>query len=72
MNIIRHYGRYLVRYLRETRGVMAMEYAIIIGVVVVGVGAAVAAFQTDITAFLENVSTDLTKTRASVSVTPKK
>ena len=66
MNIIRHYGRYLVRYLRETRGVMAMEYAIIIGVVVVGVGAAVAAFQTDITAFLENVTTDLAKTRTSV------
>ena len=72
MNIIRHYGRYLVRYLRETRGVMAMEYAIIIGVVVVGVGAAVAAFQTDITAFLENVTTDLAKTRTSVAPGKKK
>ena len=48
MNIIRHYGGYLVRYLRGTRGVAAMEYAIIVGVVVVGVGAAVAAFQDEI------------------------
>ena len=39
--IIRHYCGYLVRYLRETRAVAAMEYAIIVGVVVVGVGLAV-------------------------------
>ena len=48
MNIIRHYGGHLVRYLRGTRGVAAMEYAIVVGVVVVGVGAAVAAFQDEI------------------------
>ena len=67
MNIIRHYGGYLVRYLRGTRGVAAMEYAIVVGVVVVGVGAAVAAFQDEINAFIGNVTTDLTTTRTSVT-----
>ena len=67
MNIIRHYGGYLVRYLRGTRGVAAMEYAIVVGVVVVGVGAAVAAFQDEINAFIGNVTADLTTTRTSVT-----
>ena len=49
MNIIKYYAGYLVRYLRGTRAVAAMEYAIIVGVVVVGVGAAVVLFQTNIT-----------------------
>ena len=39
MNIVKHYGGALVRYLRATRAVAAMEYAIIVGVIVVGVGA---------------------------------
>ena len=67
MNIIRHYGGYLVRYLRETRGVAAMEYAVVVGVVVVGVGAAVALFQKDVTKFLANVTADLTTTRGSMT-----
>ena len=65
MNIIKFAG-YLVRYLRGTRGVAAMEYAIVVGVVVVGVGAAVATFQTEITAFIGNVTADLATTRTSV------
>ena len=67
MNIIRHYGGYLVRYLRGTRGVAAMEYAVIVGVVVVGVGTAVALFQKDITKFLANVTKDLTTTRTEMA-----
>ena len=67
MNIIRQYGGYLVRYLRGTRGVAAMEYAIVVGVVVVGVGAAVAAFQDEINTFIGNVTADLTTTRTSVT-----
>lgn len=66
MNIIRHYGGYLVRYLRGTRGVAAMEYAIVVGVVVVGVGGAVAAFQDEINDFIGKVTADLAKTRTSV------
>jgi Flp pilus assembly pilin Flp len=63
MNIIRHYGGYLVRYLRETRAVAAMEYAIIVGVVVVGVGVAVTAFQVEIVALITDVTADLKVTR---------
>ena len=45
MNRIMHYAGYLGRYLRGTRAVAAMEYAIIVGLVIVGVAAAVTAFQ---------------------------
>ena len=66
MNIIRHYGGYLVRYLRETRAVAAMEYAIIVGVVVVGVGLAVGLFQDEITGMIKDVTADLKTTRGAI------
>ena len=69
MNIIRHYGGYLVRYLRGTRGVAAMEYAIIVGVVVVGVGAAVVLFQKEVTKFIADAAGDLGKTRTKMTDT---
>ena len=59
MNSIMHYCGHLVRYLRGTRGVAAMEYAIIVGVVVLGVGAAVTAFQVEIADIISDVTTDL-------------
>ncbi len=55
MNIIRQ-CRYVGRYLRSTRGVAAMEYAIIVGVIVVGVGVAATAFQARITAFITDMT----------------
>ena len=67
MNIIRYYSGHLVRYLRGTRGVAAMEYAIIVGVVVVGVGVAVTAFQTEIVGLITDVTADLKVTRAAVN-----
>ena len=60
MNIIKYYAGYLVRYLRGTRAVAAMEYAIIVGVVVVGVGAAVVTFQSQITAFITAAGSEIT------------
>ncbi len=65
MNIIRQCRR-MGRYLRCTRGVAAMEYAIIVGVVVVGVGAAAVAFQTEITTFITDMTTQLTDTRTEI------
>ena len=59
MNSIMHYCGYLVRYLRGTRGVAAMEYAIIVGVVVVGIGTAVTAFQVEIADLINDVTADL-------------
>jgi Flp pilus assembly pilin Flp len=66
MNSIMHYCGHLVRYLRGTRGVAAMEYAIIVGVVVVGVGAAVVAFQEQVTDFIEKAASDITDTRTEM------
>ena len=65
MNIIKYYAGYLVRYLRGTRAVAAMEYAIIVGVVVVGVGAAVVTFQEQIVAFITAAGTEITDTQTA-------
>ena len=66
-SIIRHCGGYLVRYLRETRGVAAMEYAIIVGVVVVGIGFAVGTFQDEIVGMISDVTADLKTTRTAIA-----
>ena len=66
MNIIKYYAGYLVRYLRATRAVAAMEYAIIVGVVVVGIGLAVGLFQDEIVGIITDVTTDLKTTRKDI------
>ena len=65
MNIFKHgklCAEYLGLYLRGTRGVAAMEYAIIVGVIVVGVGAAALAFMADIKTFMDGVGDEITGT----------
>ena len=59
--------RYLARYLRQTRAIAAMEYAIIVGVVVVGVGLAVGLFQDEITGLIQDVTADLATTRTTIA-----
>lgn len=71
MNIIKCYAKYLVRYLRGTRGVAAMEYAIIVGVIVVGIGAAVATFQDEITGMITDVTNDLVQSRKDIKTNQK-
>jgi Flp pilus assembly pilin Flp len=71
MNIIRYYSGHLVRYLRGTRGVAAMEYAIIVGVVVVGVGLAVGLFQDEIVGMIQDVTADLKVTRKAIDTDQK-
>jgi Flp pilus assembly pilin Flp len=66
MSIIKNCVWYLHQYLRGTRAVAAMEYAIIVGVVVVGVGAAVVAFQEEVKDFIEKAATDITDTRTTM------
>lgn len=56
MNII-NWGKYVLWYLRGTRAVAAMEYAIVVGVVLVGVGAALTTFNTQVTALIARAST---------------
>ena len=48
--------KYWVQYLRGTQAIAAMEYAIIVGVVVVGLAAAAATFNTNITNFINTMS----------------
>ena len=44
----------LVRFLRESKGVSALEYAILVGVIAVGIGAALSLFSGQITTALAN------------------
>ncbi|MCY4488405.1 MAG: hypothetical protein OXF11_15010 [Deltaproteobacteria bacterium] len=67
MNGVKRSLGMLVRYLRGTRAIAAMEYAIIVGVVVVGVGTAVALFQDEIVGIITDVTADLKTTRTGIS-----
>lgn len=42
------------RFLRDNKAVSALEYAILVGVVAVGIGTALTAFNTEITTALKN------------------
>ncbi len=66
MNMVKHCAWYLIRYLRGTRGVAAMEYAIIVGVVVVGMGTAVALFQDEVVDLIQGVTADLVTLDTSI------
>ena len=48
------------QFLRQSRAVSALEYAILVGVIAVGVAAALATFNDSITAALTTISADLT------------
>lgn len=52
--------RFLGRFARAQEAVSALEYAIIVGVVVAGVGGAIAAFTGDVEDAIEGISTDIT------------
>ena len=70
MNIFKHgklCAEYLGLYLRGTRGVAAMEYAVIVGVVVVGVGLAITAFQVEIQEFINAMAGRLSSTGTGFS-----
>lgn len=59
MKRIMHYAGYLGRYLRGTRAVAAMEYAIIVGLVIVGVATAVGVFGDKIEALFGRAGTQV-------------
>lgn len=61
---IKRYGKGFFRYLRSTRAVSALEYAILVGVVVAGVGAAVTTFSNEITAMIGRMQAVVTGTTA--------
>ena len=45
---IKHKSRHLRRFLKGTEAVSALEYAIVVGVIGVGIGAVIAALGTDL------------------------
>ena len=69
----KHISRRLRRFARTNEAVSALEYAILVGVIAVGVGAAIALFQDNITAAIAaiggNVTTATTITGAG-TITP--
>ena len=53
----KHISRRFRRFARANEAVSALEYAILVGVIAVGMAAALAAFETQITAALTNIGT---------------
>jgi Flp pilus assembly pilin Flp len=59
------------RYLRNNRAVSALEYAILAGVITVGVAAALTAFSGSITEFIGNIGTEVSETEmADIDLNP--
>jgi Flp pilus assembly pilin Flp len=59
------------RYLRNNRAVSALEYAILAGVITVGVAAALTAFSGSITAFIDALGTEVsTTTPGDIDIDP--
>ena len=54
------------RFLRDTRGVSALEYAILVGVVALAVGAALTVFGGQITDAVKTIGDNLEATHATV------
>ena len=63
--IIRHKSRRFRRFLRANKAVSALEYAILIGVISVAVGAALVTFGGDITAAIEGIGDKVVTTAGS-------
>ncbi len=55
----KHQSRRFRRFLRANEAVSALEYALLVGVVAVGVGGAIVAFQDEVVNALEGIETDL-------------
>ena len=60
-----HLLRPLRRFRRATKAVSALEYAILVGVIAVAVGAALATFGGEITTAIEKIGTNLKATTAT-------
>ena len=62
--IVKNILRFLRRFLRAQEAVSALEYAILVGVIVAGVGGALVAFSEDITAALTTIGTGVEEIEA--------
>lgn len=55
MTTITYYTKKFTHYLRHNRAVSALEYAILVGAIAVAMGAALAAFGTQLQTALQNI-----------------
>ena len=68
MTTITRYTKKFAHYLRNNRAVVAMEYAILVGVIAVAIGLAIAAFGTNIGKGMKAIGD---KVAAPTTATPK-
>lgn len=57
MQTIVRYTKQFIQYVRNNRAVSALEYALLVGLLVVGIGAAIAALNTEIVDALNDAKT---------------
>lgn len=66
MTTIKRYTKEFVHYLRHTRAVSALEYAILVGAVAVAMAAAMTAFTGELESTLESIAKTATDTSEKV------
>ena len=60
MTTLTQHAKTFWHYLRDTRAVSALEYAILVGAVAAGLGAAVVSFRTEIVNSLQSLQDEMT------------
>ena len=60
-------GKWLRALLRSERAASALEYAILVAIVVGGIGAAIAGFRTNITTAITSIGTDVETVAGTVT-----
>ena len=55
----KHVSRRLRRFVKATKGVSALEYAILVGVIAVGIAAALMTFEGNLTTAITSIGTDM-------------
>lgn len=65
MTTITRYTRKFAHYLRHTRAVSALEYAILVGAIAVAMGAALTTFSASITEALSKIGTSIKSTQTT-------
>ena len=65
--MVKNILRFLGRFVRANKAVSALEYAILVGVIVAGVGAALATFSTDIQTALTGIGAGVSTTAQDAS-----
>lgn len=65
----KHVSRRFRRFAKANKAVSALEYAILVGVIAVGVAAALAAFESEISKALGNIGAEVGKAKVTGSTT---